>query len=194
MCRVHNLFILLISAFMLLSQTALGQKPSAGSAEERSFNRQQFSGWGGIVFRCLPNNLSDSLEKRICKSASSDARFLAESAKIPFQDTGSEDYSAVLIASNALSHALVLETSVLSTKLYPKGVHVAVRAGSFYSGAIELGAIPGTPESTGRDGDLILWERSAIGTGDENGLAQSMPGYVSTVLKEFFALFLKSRS
>jgi hypothetical protein len=100
-----------VAVWMLVSTSASAQ------TDEQKFYRQQFSDWGGIVFRCLPDKAEDATQKQLCASAGAEARLLAATAKIPFEDAGDSDYFAVSMSISRLNHALVLETRIVATKV-----------------------------------------------------------------------------
>ncbi|MBZ9654656.1 hypothetical protein [Phyllobacterium lublinensis] len=184
---------------ILVTILVMGTLPSFAQTltEEQKFYREQFAGWGGIVFRCLPDNPEDYLQKRLCSDAAVKARFLAAAAKVPFRDVGSEDYFSVTMAAIKLNNALVLEATIRATQVgNPRGVLMRLDAGSFYSDAIEKSAKAGTPESVPRSGTLSLWDKSVIGasTMGGNDLQVGMSNAFATVLEEFFAIFVESRN
>lgn len=169
------------------ARTALG-----GADEERAFYREQFAGWGGIVFRCVLDK-SNKMENRLCEAASEDARFLAAAAKMPFKSVGAADYYHVARAQNELSHALVL-TAYIHSLPEPLCAHILLEASSFYSAAVDRSAADDSPAAKPRAGTLKLWSGSVIGGGGsgselEAGLGRAM----ETRLKQFMSLYAESR-
>jgi hypothetical protein len=162
---------------------------------ERELNRKKFAGWEAIVFRCLPDNDGDDLQKQLCAAAAADARFLAASGKIPFRDLGDKNSLQVYLATRDLNNALIVETTMRATQGQPRAVYMRLRASEYYLNAVEKGAVEGSSDSKPRPGDLILWERSIIGAGGpEHEIRQVLSNAFSTVLKDFFGVFVESRN
>jgi hypothetical protein len=177
---------------MLFPSIGYGQTDTEA---ERAFLKRQFTGWGGIVFRCLPDNLNDTLQKKICEATAAEARFLAATAKVPFKDLAGADFLEVSIAVADLDGALILEAAVRGTQGSPRAVYVRLRAYSYYANAVETNVEMDSPENDPRSGDLVLWERDVIGSGGtEHELELGVVNAFSTLLKEFFGVFLESRN
>ena len=182
----------LATAFVII---ALFSPASSQPPPEVDFYRQQFADWGGIVFRCLTDDEPDQLQTALCHAATQEARFLAATSDVPFRSTGAKSYFNVAYAASQLGHGLVLEATIRTTKGAFRAVSMRLEAGSFYSEAIEANARPGTPEASPRGGTLVLWERDLVASGSDNSELQGavLNGF-ATILKEFFSLFLESRS
>ena len=169
--------------------------PARAQTDEQKFYRQQFAGWGGIVFRCIPDTANDAAQKQICANAAAEARLLAATGKILFRDVGDKGYYDVTTASDELTGALSLETTVRATQGSNRAIAVSLAATSFYADAVEKGAPADRPEGQPRGGTLELWQRTAIGAGGtESEIAQGMSNAVSTMLKDFFGMFIESRN
>jgi hypothetical protein len=177
--------------FLLFPLAAFGQS----SDELTAFNKKQFAGWGGIVFRCLPSNEPDQIELDLCSAAAADARFLAATAKIPFEDVGNKDFFEVSIAAGELNGALILEARIQSTQGHSPAIYMVLRAGDFYSNAVELGATEGSNEGQPRSGDLVLWERNVLASGGtQMELKRGVSDSFQVILTEFFGVFVESRN
>ena len=197
---IPNLALVIVTAALLapsISHSA-GQADPAAADSEKQFYREQFSGWAGIVFRCLPDSPKDKLQSGLCDAARSEARFLAAASKTPFRDTGANSYYTVARAQSELHYGLVLETIITATQGSPRAVYMVLRATSFYSHAIDATAAEGNPEHKPRGGTLVLWERGIIGAGQsvaaDNSLRGDMAAGFATLLKDFFSLYLESQS
>jgi hypothetical protein len=176
---------------LLCPLAAFGQS----SEELTAFYKEQFAGWGGIVFRCLPDNETDQVQFAMCSAAAADARFLAATAKIPFEDLGNRDFFQVVIAARKLNSALIIESRIRSTQGQLRSVYMGLRAGDQFLNAVEKGAEQGSNEDLPRAGDLVLWERDVIASGGpENELRRSVSESFRVILTEFFGVFVESRN
>ena len=148
-----------LSRAALASLIALVATSGGAQTDEQKFYREQFAGWGGIVFRCIPDVANDATQKQICANAATEARLLAATGKIPFRDVGDKGYFDVSMASDELNGALVLETTLRATQGGNRAIAVSLAATSFYADAIEKSAPADRPEGQPRGGTLELWQR-----------------------------------
>ena len=160
--------------------------------ERELFFREQFDGWGGIVFQCLYDSKSD-FGRGVCENATTDARFLAAAGKVPFHAVESQEYFAAALASRrTIPNALILEASVRTSAVSGLvGVHLRLQAGNFYSKAVDKGEAEG-PKAIPRGGTLVLWDRDATASGYVGSeLENAIKNAFDSMLKDFFSLFLE---
>ncbi|RUW84120.1 hypothetical protein [Mesorhizobium sp. M1E.F.Ca.ET.063.01.1.1] len=186
--RIPPLFFVAAVSWPILFASAWAQDL------EQEFNRQQFSEWAGIIFMCVPDDDSDAMQKQLCASASAEARLLAASAKIPFQDLSGEPWGRVSFKVKQ-TRSIILETTIRAARGTPSAIYMRLEATSFYSNAVEQGGREGTLDVKPRAGDLVLWDKDVIGAGgSETELVQGMSNAFATNIKEFFGLFIESRN
>ena len=184
-----GVWVSMLTFLLLLPSIAFAQ------TDEQEHWRKQFKESGGIVFRCDPDRKDDAALQRICADASAEARLLAATGKIPFQNaTGKDAFeTAFEVASKG---SLLLEASIRSTKGSPAAIYILLAATPYYSNAIEQGAKEGSLDAIPRSGDLVIWERDVIGasTSSTDELVLGMSNALSTNLKDFFATYIESRN
>jgi len=159
-------------------------------------NKQNFTGWDGILFFCRSDDDSNHAVKDICEKTSVNAEFLAASAKINLI----EARNAFEVGAKAgMGELLVLEVNLHSIKHgVPAAVHANVRAYVFYANAVathpwEKGMKDA--RMTPRSGDLIFWENASLGasSGTAKDLVVPLSQAIEQLLKEFFATYLKAQ-
>jgi hypothetical protein len=157
-------------------------------------NSKNFSNWNGVIFICYHGAKSNDVLDDICARSKVNAEFLAASAKVNLAVT--KDYFEYALKS-IKEGRLKLEVYLSSTKPgSPTAIHARMRAYLTFSNAIEANK-PGLARgvevgNTPREGDLIVWENSAIGASSGSGkdLVEPMGSAVDSLLKSFFTEFL----
>jgi hypothetical protein len=199
-----NIFLRVLgaTAFILLATSPLVLAERSLTAEmERSVeqyqvrkNKQNLTGWNGILFFCQFDDDSNQAVKDICEKTYVNAEFLAATAKINLIK-GRDGFQMGFEAG--VGELLVLEVKLNSTER-PSAVHANVRAYVGYYNAVQTH--PGDKEKKDariipRSGDLIFWERSVLGasSGTAQDLAIPLSQGIEQPLKEFFADYLKAQ-
>jgi hypothetical protein len=177
------------------------QRPTAD--EQRIFeehkareNKQNFTGWEGILFYCPDRDQSNKALKEICDKTYSNAAFLAAAAKLNLVKAH-DGYELGFMA--IADDLLVFEVELYSTKPgTPAAVHANLRAYISYSKAIDTSSL--AQEKKGartipRSGDLLFWERGVIGasSGTAQELVLPISQGIEQHLKQFFADFVNAQ-
>src|SRR5678809_553776 len=119
-------------------------------------DRTNYAGWEGILFYCYVNDKkSTEALQSICERTSTNAKFLAASAKIDFQIAN--DLVQVGFESSIGERLILLVDTFGSSN----AIAATTRAYTGFSGPIKTmrKSTGGTREHTSlRSGDLILWE------------------------------------
>ena len=222
--RFHDYFVVLICAFIFPFAVAEGSPKELtpeqkGSLEERfqkyqddqtrkqqrdhqraetyteNTNRENFAGWGGILFYCHhAGKESDQTLNRICERSYINANFLAASAKINIEKAKSlSDVRQESVGGDRL----ILMIDLSATKP-AAAVSVSLKAYTFFSGPVEK--LDDSKEhvqtrTSNRSGDLIFWERGAIGASSGAGqdLVSPLSEAIEGMLKQFFADYLNAQ-
>lgn len=172
----------------------MGQAQEAATKKlEQTFYRAQFSGWSGIVFRCVhePNR---SFDTHVCETATKDALSLAKDGKVPFKTAKNQSYAAAAYLSAQMGGGLIVEADVSSSATSGFiGVALRIQAGNRYGNVVDRKAASGTPEASPRDGTLVLWEKTEVACGlarpeFERAVAVRLAG----MFGEFFDRFVEN--
>lgn len=162
---------------------------------QKEQNRKNLTGWNGILFYCPIEKQSSHALNEICEKSYTNAEFLSASAKINL--TKAQDGYEVGYMSRA-SDLLILEIELDATKSgTPSAVHARLRAYAGYSEAVQESQFKEQKKSraTPRSGDIIFWERTAIGasSGTDKDLVTPMSEAIEQLLKQFFADYLNAQ-
>lgn len=159
-------------------------------------NRQNLTGWDGILFYCSVNGDSGEGLSDVCEKTRSNAAFLAAVAQVPMKKASS---AFELGFSSLADDHLILEVRIHSTTgQAPTAIGARIMAYVAYRNAIEAGVSTmknKRPRAISRSGDLIFWERSVIGA-SSGGAAPLHEGILQGIekhLKDFFADYLNSQ-
>jgi hypothetical protein len=175
----------------LLSTSVQGQQ------NQREFNKTQFQGWGGLAVYCTmrPN---DARSKGLCAWATQRLTLLARPLKIPVLSVEATSYERTVQKwsfeqQEKVSTLLDVELDFFATTAAAQtALFVGVRAGPFYSGAVEMKA-PREQETKPRAGTLVMWDRSLIALGSGPDLEGSVRQNLETLLMTFLADFSDGR-
>ena len=177
------------------------QRPTADEQrvfEERKArkNKQNFTGWKGILFYCPDRDQSNQALKEICDKTHSNAAFLAAAAKLNLVKA----HDAYELGFKArVGDLLVLEVELFSTKPgTPAAVHANLRAYISYSNAIDTSSLAHEKKGARtipRSGDLLFWEREVIGasSGTAQELVLPISQGIEQHLKQFFAELINAQ-
>jgi hypothetical protein len=153
----------------------LSQAPRTAQAE----NFGGLRGWQGVAFFCKPAP-GHEIEQAICERAKIDARFLAVTSNIPFQnDEDPVPYDWLDL------HVFLSMVGVLPDM----GGAVSLEAGKYFPDAQVLAQIQTL-------GYLIVWDREVYAFVGGNGqeVVSGIAEYVERALKEFYADFLEANA
>jgi hypothetical protein len=136
----------------------------------QAFNKQQFSGWGGLAFYCSMSPENES-NKALCEWAKQRVRLLAKPSSIAVVVAPSDAVRrSIAKAQSQVPDLLDVELDIESVgDSYPHALAVSVTAGNFYSKAVET-RYPAIPEKMPRAGTLSMWHRQFVmagGSGSE---------------------------
>jgi hypothetical protein len=193
-----------IAAFAVWFSIAINAPAAIAESEQANFWKRNFNGWIGIGFSCRINP-DESWTRQVCDAARQHARFLAATAKITYVDHGDGSPDAIMESArggNNLTNALHLNVKVLATDSQFRGVYVRTWASDYYLGAVDTGwretnmtADRDGPSGKPKAGDLVLWDREFIASGDKSSdLQQAIITNMQTFLTEFSALFAEHKT
>jgi hypothetical protein len=158
-------------------------------------NRENFSGWEGILFYCFHNGKqSDRVLTEICERSYTNANFLATSSKINL--TKAQSLRQIGFESYVGNRLILMIDLHANGSQPPVAVAAKLQAYTSYSGPVKkYPLLSEQPQENPRSGTLILWEREAIGA--TSGLGQDLLSPVSEaieqMLKQFFADYLNAQ-
>ena len=188
----------LATSSLILAQQPLSAEIRQKAEEYRvRENKQNLSGWNGILFFCPFDDESGQVLKDICEKTYVNAEFLAVTAKVNLIKARS-GFEVGFKAGTG--DQLVLEVHLHATKHgVPAAIHAGIRAYAYYYEAVTTKPLleGGMKDArlTPRSGDLIFWERTVLGA--SSGMAQDLVTPLSQGieqrLKEFFADYLKAQ-
>lgn len=191
MTRLRN--SLQVAAFALLSSVALGD---SHSDFYEKFNRQNFSGWKGIVFVCAYDR-EDRVLAEICLRGTSEIELLAVAAKVSLKVAEPNNLEQASFMA-ALNKFVTLEYELMATKTInsydPKAVHGRLVFEVFYSNAVESQASSESLDRFPRSGDLELWSRPIIASGATSELVGPFAEAAESLFKKAIAHFLRYRN
>ena len=152
--------------FMLLAVAALATIPAHAETDWPA----QFAGLDGVAVTCISSYEADRA-RRICDEMSTHVLARAEKAGAKAVATGYFKEGAETPARpDAFARPLDI-TIFIRGAANPDGLFVATRASVAYEGAVEAGGA-----GPGRSGELVLYERSTLGTGP---LSRLTPAIIS---------------
>lgn len=193
-------FVLMISIFLALNgasaETILTPEQRQSLEEmQKVTNKQNFSGWKGVLIYCTDaDKLLKSL-KEICEKTYTNADFLATISKLDLVKAKS---AYELAFRSVVDDFLVLEITLSATKQgMPTAIHASVRAYAHYSKAVDnsLNAQEKKgPRADPKSGDLVFWERVVIGasSGTDQELVIPISEGIEQLMKQFFIDYLNA--
>ncbi len=169
------------------------QSPLCGQAISRSESlrvikkmkadsQRNFYGWRSLLMYCEP---PDSEAEALCDSAFTQVKYLAAISNVSVQTTRSPGEFSFSMWWRRESLPLSLLISGTKPGDSPSALNAILRATAPFSDAVEKGK----NTSIARSGDLIIWERSAIGASSTNReqLFIEFSRAIESLLKQFFA-------
>lgn len=197
---IHALPMALVCLLVLTSAGA-GTEPTAEQRQrleemQKITNKQNFTGWKGILVYCAGADPSIEGLREICEKTYTNANFLSAAAKL---DVVKAISAAELGYRSVLDDFLVLEITLNATQHgAPTAIHANVRAYVHYSKAIDTSFNAQErkgPRATTRSGDLVFWERVVTGatSGTGQDLVVPVADSIEQLLKQFFADYLNAQ-
>lgn len=183
--------------FVLSEQPLLDEWKQSVEEGIAETNKQNLSGWRGVLLYCYLDGDSPEVQKDICEKAEVNAEFLAATAKINLIKTHSP-YEARAIAR--LKKLLVLKIDVdLTRGGSPAAVSARILALRHYLNAVEdrpfAKGKKDDPLTVPRDGYLVMWEEGVLGatSGASQELVTPISQGIEQHLKKFFTDYLKAQ-
>ncbi|MCO6057964.1 hypothetical protein NG726_14955 [Pseudomonas sp. MOB-449] len=196
-----RVFLLFLLDFAIAIPSVSAELQSSPEIRRKAeiYQKEQYqknlTGWNGILFYCPIEKQSSHALNEICENGYTNAEFLSASAKINL--TRARDGYEVGLMSR-ISDLLILEIELGATKSgAPSAFHARLRAYVGYSEAVEKSQFEEKKKARGipRSGDIIFWERTAIGasSGTDKDLVTPMSKAIEQLLKQFFADYLNAQ-
>ena len=157
-------------------------------------NKQNLGGWQGILFYCASEGESAPL-RNICEKSANNAEFLAATSKVNLVKA---KHAIEVGFRSVVDDFIILEVALHATESpTPSAIHAEVKAYVGYSKVIDQSPIQKkSPRANPRSGDLVFWERFAIGAGVgvKQDLISPMTEAIEQILKAFFTDYLNARN
>lgn len=159
---------------------------------EKSYS-QKLSGFKGIVFICSYDANDKTLE-RICQRAVTDIMLHGASNKVNIKLAEANNFVESMSIAND-DDFVTLEYEITATQNNEQfdtiAVHAHLSLEIYYSQAIEKGASNKSINGIPRSGDLELWSRSVIGSGNPSDIVEPFSDNTEMLLKQALTLFIK---
>lgn len=194
--------LVLIISFFLLALSGIAAETTL-TLEERqkleemqnSRNKQNFTGWKGVLIYCTDVEKSLMSLREICEKTYRNADFLAAASKL---DLVKAKNAYELGFRSVVDDRIVLEITLNATKQgTPAAIHASVRAYAHYSKAVDNphnAREKKGPRADPKSGDLVFWEH--VVTGASSGTAQDLVIPISEgieqLMKQFFIDYLNA--
>jgi len=206
MKRIGSHVTVLVAVFLIAGfHPALAEQQQTPQSDHEWYekftedkNRENFVGWEGILFYCYAGKEPDKVLTEVCEKSYINANFLAASAKISLKKAQSLKQVGF---ESAVGVRLILLLDLRATKS-PAVIAVKLRAYTSFSGPVkkfddskEEPQLEPQFRTNKRSGDLIFWEREAIGASSGMGpeLATPTSEAIDGMLKQFFTDYLNAQ-
>ena len=167
-----------------------------GESQEQfyeQYHSKNMSGWKGIVFVCS-FDASDKVLESICQRAVTDIELLAASNKVELKVAEPNKFEQAALIATA-NKFVTLEYELVATQGGSEFDAIAIYARlafeAVYSNAVENDSKPNTIGSLPRSGDLELWSKTVIGSGDPSDIVDPFSDASEIHIKKALTLFIK---
>lgn len=161
------------------------------SGEEQQFWRDNLSGWKGLSLRCVGDEFNYAGE--ICSSVAAEIEKLSAIKELSFLYTGMNipyfDH-LVKLADSGLEDSLQAEIYIRGTNGSVPAIYGRISVRTHYSDAVEKGADQDKPLFHPRSGDLIIWSRDVIGTGQSDKIVKEISDALKDHASSLFSKYL----